>query len=132
VVNMRFVKPLDDPLLRELAPQHLALVTLEENVVAGGAGSAVAEFLDLAGYAQPRLFLGLPDRFIEHGSREQCLASAGLDASTVVGAIERWWQIQSRGLNGARAAPKMAVVGRPGLTPAANPGSQPPKQVTKT
>jgi 1-deoxy-D-xylulose-5-phosphate synthase len=131
VVNMRFVKPLDEALLRELGPQHSAIVTLEENVLAGGAGSAVAEFLDLAGCSQPRLFLGLPDRFIGHGSREECLAEAGLDTATVLSSVEHWWQIQSRGLNSARPAPRMTVVGRPGSTPTGTATTPSPKQVIK-
>jgi 1-deoxy-D-xylulose-5-phosphate synthase len=114
LVNMRFIKPLDQGLLRELVPQHLALVTLEENTVAGGAGSAIAEFLDAADLAGPRLALGLPDRFIEHGSREQCLADAGLDTASVVAAIERWWLPQARSLNSGRAATRIAATGRSG------------------
>ena len=114
VINMRFVKPLDEALLREWVPRHLAVVTLEENTVAGGAGSAVAELLDAAGLAGPRLHLGLPDRFIEHGSRDQCLADAGLDAAAVVAAIERWWLPQARTLNTSRAATRMAATAHPG------------------
>ena len=109
VVNMRFVKPLDETLLRQLVPQHSALVTLEENTVAGGAGSAVAEFLDAACLTGPRLCLGLPDKFIEHGSREQCLVDAGLDAVSVAAAIERWWLPQVRHLNSGRAATRMTA-----------------------
>ncbi|MGH8253140.1 MAG: 1-deoxy-D-xylulose-5-phosphate synthase [Steroidobacteraceae bacterium] len=108
VVNMRFVKPLDEALLRELVPQHAAWATLEENTVAGGAGSAVAELLDAAALNQPRLHIGLPDRFIEHGSREQCLTDAGLDTPAVIAAIERWWLPQARILNSTRAATRMA------------------------
>ncbi|HEX9473051.1 MAG TPA: 1-deoxy-D-xylulose-5-phosphate synthase [Steroidobacteraceae bacterium] len=114
VVNMRFVKPLDEALLRESVPRHLALVTLEENTVAGGAGSAVAELLDAAGLSGPRLHLGLPDRFIEHGTREQCLADAGLDTAAVVAAIERWWLPQARNLNTGRTATRMATAVRSG------------------
>jgi 1-deoxy-D-xylulose-5-phosphate synthase len=109
VVNMRFVKPLDSALLLELVPQHAAVVTLEENTVAGGAGAAVAELLDAAGLAGPRLHLGLPDHFIEHGSRDQCLVEAGLDTPAVVAAIERWWLPQARGLNTGRIATRMAA-----------------------
>ncbi len=109
VVNMRFVKPLDEALLRELAAQHVAWVTLEENTVAGGAGSAVAELLDGLGLGRPRLAIGLPDRFIEHGSREQCLADAGLDEGSVVAKIERWWQSQTCNLNSGRGATRMTV-----------------------
>jgi deoxyxylulose-5-phosphate synthase len=67
VVNMRFVKPIDAELLAEIAASHDALVTVEEHVVAGGAGSACAEALAQAGFAKPMLHLGLPDRFIDHG-----------------------------------------------------------------
>ncbi len=109
VVNMRFVKPLDEALLKELAAQHVAWVTLEENTVAGGAGSAVAELLDAAELGRPRLALGLPDRFIEHGSREQCLADAGLDEPAVIATIERWWQSQACNLNSGRGATRMTV-----------------------
>ena len=109
VVNMRFVKPLDHELLQELVPRHVALVTLEENVVAGGAGAAVAELLDAAGLGGPRLHVGLPDRFIEHGSREQCLADAGLDAASVLAAIEHWWLPLAHDLNSARVGTRMAL-----------------------
>jgi 1-deoxy-D-xylulose-5-phosphate synthase len=109
VVNMRFVKPLDEALLKELVAQHFAWVTLEENTIAGGAGSAVAELLDGLDLGRPRLAVGLPDRFIEHGSREQCLADAGLDEPAVVAKIERWWQSQACNLNSGRGATRMTV-----------------------
>jgi 1-deoxy-D-xylulose-5-phosphate synthase len=92
VVNMRFVKPLDEALVLELAAQHRAVVTIEENAIAGGAGSAVLELLASSGSALPTLNLGIPDRFIEHGSREDCLAAAGLDAASLTSAVERWWR----------------------------------------
>ena len=114
VVNMRFVKPLDEALLRELVPQHVAWATLEENTVAGGAGSAVAELLEAAALGRPCLSLGLPDRFIEHGSREQCLADAGLDTPTVIAAIEHWWLPHSRALNTGRAATRMTAAAHSG------------------
>jgi 1-deoxy-D-xylulose-5-phosphate synthase len=94
VVNMRFVKPLDRELLIELASRHHALVTIEENAIAGGAGAAVGELLAEAGLQLPRLQLGIPDRFIEHGSRDSCLAAAGLDAAGLHASIERWWALQ--------------------------------------
>jgi len=109
VVNMRFVKPLDAATLLELVPRHAAVVTLEENTVAGGAGAATAELLDAAGLTGPRLHVGLPDRFVEHGSRDQCLVEAGLDTPAVVAAIERWWLPQARSLNTGRGATRMAV-----------------------
>ncbi len=85
VADMRFVKPLDLDLLRELAADHRLLVTLEENAVAGGAGAGVAEALADAGITVALLHLGLPDRFIEHGDPQKLLAECGLDA----GGIER-------------------------------------------
>ena len=115
VVNMRFIKPLDQALLLELVPRHAALVTLEENVVAGGAGSAVAEALDAAGLSGARLHIGLPDRIIEHGSREQCLQDAGLDGASVMAAIESWWRPQALNLNTGRPATRMKA-GRLGPT----------------
>ncbi|MFN7184490.1 MAG: 1-deoxy-D-xylulose-5-phosphate synthase, partial [Thermomonas haemolytica] len=81
VVNMRFVKPLDRALILELARTHEGFVTLEDNVVAGGAGSGVAELLAAEGLALPILHLGLPDAFQHHASREELLAEAGLDAA---------------------------------------------------
>jgi 1-deoxy-D-xylulose-5-phosphate synthase len=89
VVNMRFVKPLDEDMIQELATTHDLLVTIEENCIMGGAGSAVAEVLDVIGIAKPLLQLGLPDRFIEHGTHESLLAACGLDAAGIQAAIER-------------------------------------------
>lgn len=83
VADMRFVKPLDMDLLRELAQTHRLLVTLEENVVAGGAGAGVAEALAALGLTVPILHLGLPDTFIEHGEPSQMLAACGLDAAGI-------------------------------------------------
>jgi 1-deoxy-D-xylulose-5-phosphate synthase len=94
LVNMRFVKPLDEELIVALAARHRALVTIEENAVQGGAGSAVGELLAVEGLAVPLLQLGIPDRFIEHGSREGCLVSAGLDAAGLRASVERWWALQ--------------------------------------
>jgi 1-deoxy-D-xylulose-5-phosphate synthase len=96
VVNMRFIKPLDEDLVLSIVARHRALVTIEENATAGGAGSAIGELLVAEGLAVPLLHLGIPDRFIEHGSREECLAAAGLDAAGLSGAIERWWALQPK------------------------------------
>ena len=91
VVNMRFVKPLDRALVLELANSHEGFVTLEDNVVAGGAGSGVAELLAAEGVLLPILHLGLPDAFQHHASREDLLAEAGLDAAGIRAAVlERW------------------------------------------
>ena len=87
VVNMRFVKPLDIELVLRLAHEHELLVTIEENAVQGGAGSAVAECLQQHGVAVPMLQLGLPDRFIEQGDHMQMLADCGLDAAGIINAI---------------------------------------------
>jgi 1-deoxy-D-xylulose-5-phosphate synthase len=91
VVNMRFVKPLDRALLLELAKTHDAFVTLEDNVVAGGAGSGVAELLAAEGIRLPMLHLGLPDVFQHHASRENLLSDAGLDATGIRKAVLQRW-----------------------------------------
>jgi 1-deoxy-D-xylulose-5-phosphate synthase len=91
LVNMRFVKPLDRALLLELAKSHEGFATLEDNVVAGGAGSGVAELLAAEGIAMPMLHLGLPDAFQHHGSREELLAEAGLDAAGIRASLLRRW-----------------------------------------
>ncbi len=91
VVNMRFVKPLDEALILELARTHEALVTAEDNVVAGGAGAGVSELLGAHGITKPVLHLGLPDAFLEHASREELLAEAGLDIAGIRRAILARW-----------------------------------------
>src|SRR5258708_6477859 len=87
VANMRFVKPLDIELIMHLARTHEALVTVEENVVAGGAGSAVSEALAAQKFAVPILHLGLPDEFIDHGDPAVLLAHCGLDAKGLAASI---------------------------------------------
>jgi 1-deoxy-D-xylulose-5-phosphate synthase len=89
VVNMRFVKPLDEALIEKLAKDHHMLVTVEENVVAGGAGSAVNEFLVRAGIELPILNIGLPDQFPAQGSRAELLTDCGLDAEGIQRTIRR-------------------------------------------
>lgn len=84
VVNMRFVKPLDETLIREMATAYGLLVTLEENAQMGGAGSAVTEFLGSEGLDVAVMNLGLPDIFLEHASQAEQLADAGLAADQVV------------------------------------------------
>lgn len=83
VANMRFVKPLDEALVLDLAASHEQLVTIEDGCIAGGAGSGVNELLNSAGIATPVLNLGLPDRFLAHGSRDELLAEAELDAEGI-------------------------------------------------
>jgi 1-deoxy-D-xylulose-5-phosphate synthase len=87
VANMRFVKPLDVALVKQLAESNDLLVTVEEGCVQGGAGSAVAEALAAAGLAKPLLMLGLPDQFIEHGDPAKLLSLCGLDAAGIEKAI---------------------------------------------
>ncbi len=87
VANMRFVKPLDQTLLRQLAEQHDTLITLEDNATIGGAGSGVNEWLAAQNIQRKVINLGLPDRYIEHGSREALLASCGLDAQGIINAL---------------------------------------------
>ena len=87
VVNMRFVKPLDEALIVELASSHELLVTVEEHVVAGGAGSAVAECLAARGVVAGISHLGLPDRLVEHGTQAELLAECGLDADGIAASV---------------------------------------------
>ena len=87
LADMRFVKPIDRELIRELSLSHDAFVTIEENVVMGGAGTAVAEVLAELGTALPILHLGLPDRFVEHGDHAVLLARCGLDAAGIQASI---------------------------------------------
>lgn len=89
LVNMRFVKPLDGAAIEKLAASHQLLVTIEDNAVAGGAGSAVNEYLAAQGHTCQLLNLGLPDYYQEHGSREQLLEEAGLNAELIQQSIEQ-------------------------------------------
>ena len=93
VANMRFVKPLDDALVLKLALSHDLLVTIEENTIHGGAGSAVVESLLKQQVTVPVLQLGLPDRFIEHGDPVQMLAECGLDKAGIVSAVNERYDI---------------------------------------
>ncbi|HUL97787.1 MAG TPA: 1-deoxy-D-xylulose-5-phosphate synthase [Usitatibacter sp.] len=102
VANMRFVKPLDADLAYRLATTHDLVVTVEDNVVQGGAGSAVAESLAAAGVAVPMLMLGLPDRFVEHGEAPQLLADCGLDAAGIVRRVRE--RLAPSGVRSGKAA----------------------------
>jgi len=104
LVNMRFIKPMDEDLVISLAERHRAIITIEENATIGGAGSAVGELLASEGLLIPILQLGIPDRFIEHGSRDSCLVAAGLDAAGLTSSIERWWAMQTRERERIRSA----------------------------
>ncbi len=89
VANMRFVKPLDEALIAELAATHELLVVVEENAVIGGAGAEVARVVDALAHRPRVLRLGLPDHFIDHGDQAQLLATVGLDKAGIVASIQR-------------------------------------------
>jgi 1-deoxy-D-xylulose-5-phosphate synthase len=90
LVNMRFVKPLDAACIEQIAASHQLIVTLEDNAIAGGAGSAVSEYLDQHGSRSKRLHLGFPDRFVEHGETAELLAEWGLDAVGMLARIRSY------------------------------------------
>ncbi len=90
VANMRFVKPIDEELIFKLATTHDVIVTIEENVVMGGAGSAVAESLSAQCLTLPVLHLGLPDQFVEHGDPATLLADCGLNRDGILQSIRAW------------------------------------------
>jgi 1-deoxy-D-xylulose-5-phosphate synthase len=96
LVNMRFVKPLDEKLILSLAARHRAIITIEENAVIGGAGAGVGELLAAQGVQLPLLQIGIPDHSIEHGSRDTCLAAAGLDLAGLSASVDRWWTPQTQ------------------------------------
>jgi len=114
VANARFIKPLDEALLQDLAQRHEALVTLEENALCGGFGSAVLEALQrLQGPAVRVCCLGLPDAFVEHGDRPSLLKRQGLDAASVAQRVRGFWN-ENRGGRQATTAPRrgrLRVVG---------------------
>jgi 1-deoxy-D-xylulose-5-phosphate synthase len=87
---MRFIKPLDTALIAQIAQTHTAIVTVEENALAGGAGSAVNEVLIKLGYRGAVLNLGLPDSFIEHGEHAALLSELQLDAPGILAQIQTW------------------------------------------
>jgi 1-deoxy-D-xylulose-5-phosphate synthase len=89
VANMRFLKPLDHALVKELAETHELLVSVEENAVIGGGGSEIARALETQGLRTPLLRLGLPDRFIDHGDQAQLLAQLGLDGEGIAASIRK-------------------------------------------
>jgi 1-deoxy-D-xylulose-5-phosphate synthase len=95
---MRFVKPLDVDLVLALAAKHKLLVTVEENAVQGGAGSAVVETLQKNASLTSCVILGLPDSFIEHGNAEAMLAACGLDATGIMASVNQALGISSERL----------------------------------
>jgi 1-deoxy-D-xylulose-5-phosphate synthase len=105
LINMRFIKPLDEGLILQLTKDHKLFVTIEENSIKGGAGSAVAECLAQHQQLMPLLQLGLPDRFIEHGNPSQLLQQCGLDAASILNSIAQF----SAELNNPKNAPEMLI-----------------------
>lgn len=87
VIDMRWVKPLDEELILKLSAEHEILATVEENAIAGGAGSGVTEFLAAQTISQPVIKIGLPDTFLEHGEHREQLAAAGLTSDAIVASI---------------------------------------------
>ena len=92
VVNMRFVKPIDEALLLQLSQEYDGFVTLEEGVIAGGAGSACIEFLIKSGSCKPFLQLGLPDKFIDHGDSQVLMSQCGLDETGIEQSIRKYFE----------------------------------------
>ena len=90
VVNMRFIKPIDEAMILDMAKTHDVLVTIEENVIAGGAGSAVNTYLQAQQILMPVLNIGLPDAFVEQGTREELLTECGLDTQGILQNIEQF------------------------------------------
>ncbi len=96
VVNMRFVKPIDTETIVDIANTHGLIVTVEDNAIAGGAGAAVLECLAAHQLLVPVINLGLPDRFIEHGKRDELLVELGLDGAGIATAIEKFYRVIGR------------------------------------
>lgn len=84
VINMRFVKPLDESLLDEVADQHKKIITMEENTIVGGFGAAVLEYFSLKGYKHDLLRIGLPDEFVEHGTQAELYRLLEIDTEGIV------------------------------------------------
>jgi 1-deoxy-D-xylulose-5-phosphate synthase len=97
LVNMRFVKPLDEAVIVEMAESHDLLVTVDENVVAGGAGSAVNEVLAARAILQLVANLGLPDRLLQHGERDDMLVDAGLTSEDIEASIRSYLEKSGAG-----------------------------------
>ena len=102
VVNMRFIKPLDEEMILKMAESHDLLVSIEENVIAGGAGNGINEILNAHVCKTPLLTIGLPDSFIEQGTREEVLTVAGLDVPGILASIEAF----QKKLAGAKSGKK--------------------------
>jgi len=108
VVDMRYVKPLDDHRIAQLAGHHELLITIEDGVLAGGAGSAVGESLSAQGLCVPLLELGLPDRFVQHGSRDELLAQCGLDPAGLLRSVQKYLRMLEKESEPIHQAPSAA------------------------
>ena len=90
LIDMRFVKPLDEEILKSLIPNAEVYITIEDGAVMGGAGSAVQEFCALNSINTPGYLIGIPDKFIEHGSREEMIEMAGLDPDSLEKIVKKY------------------------------------------
>lgn len=96
VVNMRFVKPLDTTLLDSIAESHDLIITIEENAIAGGAGAGVMEYLSFVSVTTPVRVIGLPDEYVDHGSREELLSYCKLDVAGITEQVEHYIEAQDK------------------------------------
>ena len=96
VVNMRFVKPLDTALLDSIAESHDLIITIEENAIAGGAGAGVMEYLSFVSVTTPVRVIGLPDEYVDHGSREELLSYCKLDVAGITEQVEHYIEAQDK------------------------------------
>lgn len=96
LIDMRWIKPLDEDLLKVLSKRYHYFVSLEDGSSSGGAGSAVVEFFNSENILAPLLRLGLPDRFIDHATRKQAIANTGLNSDGILDSIKRWMNSQAR------------------------------------
>ena len=96
VVNMRFVKPLDTALLDSIAESHDLIITIEENAIAGGAGAGVMEYLSFVSVTTPVRVIGLPDEYVDHGSREELLSYCKLDVVGITEQVEHYIEAQDK------------------------------------
>ena len=96
VVNMRFVKPLDTALLDSIAESHDLIITIEENAIAGGAGAGIMEYLSFTSVTTPVRVIGLPDEYVDHGSREELLSYCKLDVAGITEQVEHYIEAQDK------------------------------------
>ncbi len=110
VVNMRFVKPLDEEMIKQIQSKHKLIVTVEDNVIKGGAGSGINEYLNQIQSEVKVLNLGLPDTYQEHGSREDLLSEAGIDSKGILSQVKRFFKIKTNDKSDGRSEPSTGKV----------------------